>query len=409
MKALLIAKHWPELDATAAGRRTYDILNALQDFEFHSASASNFNKHSDLLVSQNIQCHQIKLNDESFDQFIAELNPDIVIYDRFMIEEQFSWRVKTFCPNAMTILDTSDLHCLRQARNTALHSGEALNLDNELALRERATIQRTDLTIMISNAEMDILKNHFCILSNKLHYYPFVINAENLAVQYPVFSERNHLMMIGNFLHEPNSDAARFMANEIWPLVHKQLPEAQLHIYGAYHSDKHQQLHQPKKNVFLKGRCENALETMAQYKINLAPLRFGAGMKGKVLEGWLTNTATIGSPIAFEAMLFGQNLGFTPSINPNDIAQIIIKTYNNESTFDLITKIGRTQLINHFDENTHNSSLKTKILEHQNSLKANRKLDFYQSMFWQKQMRAEQYMSKWIESKNQLAKLPTAL
>ena len=405
MKALLIAKHWPELDATAAGRRTFDILNALQDFEFHSASASNFNNHSSLLVSHNIQCHQIKLNDASFDQFIEALNPDIVIYDRFMIEEQYSWRVKTFCPNAMTILDTSDLHCLRQARKTALHSGEPLNLNNDVALREIASIQRTDLTIMISIVEMDILKNHFGISSNKLHYYPFVINKATLTVKYPEFSGRNHLMMIGNFLHEPNSDAARFMTKEVWPLVHAQLPDAQLHIYGAYHSDKHQQLNQPNKNVLLKGRCTDALKTMAQYKINLAPLRFGAGMKGKVLEGWLTHTATIGSPIAFEAMQFKEDLGFTPTCDPTELAQTIVDTYNNEATFTAITQIGHNQLIKYFDEIQHNSLLKDTITGHQIKLSKNRQLDFYQSLFWQKQMRAEQYMSKWIESKNQIAKL----
>ena len=334
MKALLIAKHWPEPDATAAGRRTFDILNALNGFDFHCASAGSFNKHSEVLESQSIQCHQIKLNDDSFDQFIEALKPDIVIYDRFMIEEQFSWRVKTFCPDAMTILDTSDLHCLRQARKTALHCGEPLNLNNDIALREIASIQRTDLTIMISSIEMEILKNHFAVASHKLHYYPFVINNQRLSDSYPSFSQRNHLMMIGNFLHEPNSDAARFMENEVWPIIHKAIPQAQLHIYGAYHSDKHQQLHQPKKNVHLKGRCEDALVTMAQYKINLAPLRFGAGMKGKVLEGWLTHTATLGSPIAFEAMLFDEDLGFSPSINANELAQSVIDTYNNESTFN---------------------------------------------------------------------------
>ena len=67
-----------------------------------------------------ISCSFVQLNDRSFNTFVEELNPDVVIFDRFMTEEQFGWRVMDSCPNAIRVLNTEDLHFLREARHKAL-------------------------------------------------------------------------------------------------------------------------------------------------------------------------------------------------------------------------------------------------------------------------------------------------
>ena len=85
----------------------------------------------------------IDLNDTSFDHFIDEQRPDIVLFDRFMTEEQFGWRVERQCPAALRILETVDLHCLREARRIALTKGRKptqLDLSGDLAKREIAAI-----------------------------------------------------------------------------------------------------------------------------------------------------------------------------------------------------------------------------------------------------------------------------
>ena len=87
----------------------------------------------------------------------------MVIFDRFMIEEQFGWRVEKTCPQALRVLDTSDLHCLREARQTQLKQGGVLDLYNEIALREIAAIHRSDLTLMISEYEIELMREQFAI------------------------------------------------------------------------------------------------------------------------------------------------------------------------------------------------------------------------------------------------------
>ena len=98
------------------------------------------------LASLNVDKKSIALNCSSFDAFIKELNPAVVLFDRFMIEEQFGWRVAENCPDALRILDTEDLHCLRLARQKAFKANRdfttADTLKEDVAKREIASILR---------------------------------------------------------------------------------------------------------------------------------------------------------------------------------------------------------------------------------------------------------------------------
>ena len=102
-----------------------------------------------------------------------------MIFDRFTIEEQFGWRVVEQCPNALRILDTEDLHCLRRGRRMAFKDGKAFDrsyLINDTAKREIASIFRCDMNLIISEVEMTILKEEFKVDEQLLLYLPFLIN-----------------------------------------------------------------------------------------------------------------------------------------------------------------------------------------------------------------------------------------
>src|SRR5690606_21959094 len=100
-----------------------------------------------------------------------------VLFDRFMIEEQYGWRVQQECPSALKILDTEDLHSLRHARQQVVKKGkehQALDLYSDLAKREIAAILRCDLSLIISEIEMDLLLSTYHIDPSLLHYLPFL-------------------------------------------------------------------------------------------------------------------------------------------------------------------------------------------------------------------------------------------
>ena len=212
-----------------------------------------------------------------------------------MMEEQFGWRVEKHSPQALRLLDTEDLHCLRNARHNALKQQRALtsrDLASDLAIREVSSILRCDLSLMISDVEIELLKDRFRVCSSLLHHCRFMLpNIDsNVQAGWPEYNRRQHFISIGNFRHEPNWDAVLHLKQTIWPLIRKQLPQAEIHIYGAYPPPKATQLHNEKQGFKVLGWAKNAQSVMKSARVCLAPLRFGAGIKGKLAEAMLCGT-----------------------------------------------------------------------------------------------------------------------
>ena len=294
MKTLFIGKIWPEPASSAAGRRALDLLRALAAPGWpvtFACAAQKSERSADLQAELGIDTAAIALNDSSFDAWVQQLAPDLVLFDRFMTEEQFGWRVENACPDALRVVDTSDLHFLREARGQSLRTGHPPDLRNDIALREIASLLRSDLALVVSEYERDLLLAEFAFPPHLLAYWPLL--ADGLLPNPPSFENRQHCLMIGSFLHEPNWDAARWCREQIWPLVRAQLPGAECHLYGSYPPPKPQSLHAPQLRFHLRGQADDALATMARYRLNLAPLRFGAGLKGTLFDGFRAATPSI--------------------------------------------------------------------------------------------------------------------
>ncbi|WP_246540376.1 hypothetical protein [sulfur-oxidizing endosymbiont of Gigantopelta aegis] len=179
---LFIGHLWPEPSSSAAGYRTLALLKALQsesNWQIYFSSAADKTEYCANLEQLNITSQAIKLNDSSFDDFILTIQPDIVIYDRFITEEQFAPRVQAHFPAAINILDTQDLHFLRRARQKALQSKQELDLYSDDCVREIGAILRCDLSLIISSYEMQLLTEQFNIAAEILLYCPFMLTLEN--------------------------------------------------------------------------------------------------------------------------------------------------------------------------------------------------------------------------------------
>ena len=179
---LIIGAVWVEPNSSAAGKRMLQLIAQFleRDYKITFASPAQKNEKAIDLFSLGINEVSIALNNVSFDNFIKELNPTIVLFDRFMMEEQFGWRVAENCPNAVRILDTEDLHFLRKTRQQQLKKGEAFTndalLQSDDTKREIASILRCDVSLIISTYEMDLLKSVFKIDEKILYYLPFLLD-----------------------------------------------------------------------------------------------------------------------------------------------------------------------------------------------------------------------------------------
>jgi glycosyltransferase involved in cell wall biosynthesis len=424
MKALLIIGYvWPEPKSSAAGSRMMELIQLFLAQQWHIifASAAALSEHRADLSGLGVQEKTIALNDSSFNEFIAELKPEAVLFDRFFTEEQFGWRVEQVCPKALRILDTEDLHSLRYARHKLLKNSQkgaqneierqsvdpilasvevlyAQMANEDMAQREIAAIFRCDLTLMISKFEIDLLIQYFSVPKQILIYCPFLSKQESRASLN--FHERQHFISIGNFRHEPNWDAVLYLKHAIWPLIRAHLPNAELNIYGAYPPPKATQLQNSKQGFYVKGWADDALAVMQQARICLAPLRFGAGIKGKLMDAMRSGTPSVTTTVGAEAMTGSLMWGGLIENNAQDIAAAAIKLYSNESLWEKCQKQGSAILQNYFGCADHSQLLIERLKSLQGQLEQERQQNFIGAMLRHHSLKSTQYMSQWIEAKN---------
>lgn len=402
-KSLLVLGFvWPEPKSSAAGNRMMQLIELFQreNYEITFASTAQNLEFSEDVSSIGVIPKTIDLNSATFDVFVKELNPDIVLFDRFMVEEQFGWRVSENCPNALKILDTEDLHCLRQARQLAVKENREFALEDlysDVAKREIASILRCDISLLVSEFEMELVQNQFRVSKDLLYYLP--IFAERIE-EIPTFEERKDFVFIGNFLHEPNWDCVKYLSEVIWPLVHLKLPDAKLLVYGAYPSQKVLELHNPKQNFYIMGRAENALDVVKKAKIVLAPIRFGAGIKGKLIEAMQCGTPSVTSSIGAEAM--ARNLDWNGFIKdtPKDFVEAAVLLYQEYTLWKKSQENGFEILEKRYKKADFEKEFTTEINSLLDNLKQHRNSNFIGSILQHHSLSSTKYMSKWIEEKN---------
>jgi glycosyltransferase involved in cell wall biosynthesis len=405
---LIIGAVWVEPNSSAAGSRMMQLIELFlkKNYKVVFTSASQKNENALNLCTLQIEEVSIELNNTSFDIFIQDLQPSIVMFDRFMTEEQFGWRVAENCPNALRILDTEDLHFLRKVRHQQLKKGEDFTnealLKSDDAKREIASILRCDLSLIISTYEMDLLKSVFKIDEKILHYLPFLFDKidEHQTKNWKTFEERKHFVFIGNFFHKPNLDAVLTLKKEIWPTIKKAIPEAEVHIYGAYVNQQVQQLDNRKEGFIIKGFAENSKEVVENAKIVLAPLRFGAGIKGKLTEAMICGTPSITTNIGAEGM--HSNLPWNGFVIDSfkQFAKQAIELYSDEIVWSNSQKNGITIINQIYDKEKLESPFINKVQEIQENLDEHRTQNFLGSLLQHQTLQASKFMSKWIEAKN---------
>ena len=407
-KLLIIGTVWPEPNSSAAGGRMLQLITLFQNqgLEIVFASPALDSDFMVDLATLNVTKKSIVLNCSSFDIFVKELNPTIVLYDRFMMEEQFGWRVAENCPDALRILDTEDLHCLRLARQKAFKEKRLFEVEDllkeDVAKREIASILRSDLSLIISEFEMDVLKTTFKIDEKLLYYLPFLLEPISKATfkKFPFFENRKNFIFIGNFLHEPNWNAVQYLKETIWPLLRKQLPEVELHIYGAYPSQKVMQLHQPKEGFYIKGRANDANEVVQNARLILAPLRFGAGIKGKLTEAMQCGTPSITSTIGAESM--HGHLPWSGFVT-DDIPEFIkasVQFYQDDKLWHKAQENGISIINQRYSKELFENDFALKVQFLSFNLHQHRLDNFLGSLLHHHTLNSTKYMSRWIEAKN---------
>jgi len=297
-KLLIIAHLWPESNTTAAGQHLLTLIQSFKNakYQVHLGCTLDKTPLGDSLSEYDIQVHRIALNCNSFDELLVDLRPEVVLFDRFISEEQFGWRVYKNLPQCLTLLNTEDLHSLRLSRSKGKEEEWETT---DTFKREIASFYRVDKVLIISREEINKLTALLPSIGSKLIYAPLIIHRREIT---------NHInrkswsfVFFGSGKH-PGNKATLQRIIEMWPNILKIQPESSLFIFGAYYPESLINKANKLKQVSFLGWVEDLDTILHNYQFLLSPTPFGAGLKGKVLQSINNGVICLCSSIASEGI-----------------------------------------------------------------------------------------------------------
>lgn len=407
MKTLIIGKVWPEPCSSAAGRRMQQIIQMLlQKGEVHFACASAKTGNEVDIEKWGVHTKTICINDDAVNEYFFHLNPDVVIFDRFMVEEQYGWRIIEQCPQALRVLNTEDLHFLRKTRHQWVQKTQAIASDvkeldfrNDEMVRELAAIFRCDWTWLVSPFEMDLLSQEMHVPQEKLFYLPLFYETQPIEQN----QAAKDFLFIGNFMHEPNADAVRMLVEGgIWERIRQALPEATLKIVGAYPKQHFLNYSNHQKGIEVLGHAKKIETIYAHTRVAVMPLRFGAGVKGKVLESLSYGVPFISTQMGTEGLFLDTLLTHCEAQNWDEFVAKAIVLYQNDTVRNEFVEKGNKILQQHYSPTVWNERF-VKALEQQvETYQVRREKQYFSYMLQHQSLMSMRYLSKWIMEKNKM-------
>ena len=339
----------PEIDKDAGSVNAFYSMRILIEmgYRVHFIPGTNFahwGQSTKTLQSMGVECiyHPFYSNMETFlkergDKF------DYVILSRAEINEMYLKQIRKKCPSAKVINNTVDLHYLRMEREAELTGDENLkDVASKMKEQELAIMKATDATIVLSSHEYDLLSKHKTI-QKKLWNVPLIQPKSNTSV---TFNASKDIVFIGGYKHPPNVDAVEWLVDKVWPAMQKKLPEAKLIICGSSMPDHFKSF--ASEDIIIKGFVPDLDELLSKTRLTIAPLRFGAGQKGKVTSSFGAGVPCVGTDVAFEGMPEDGLVDIKlEAKSPEDFAALASQVYNDEKLWNKISKAG----LDYYDQN----------------------------------------------------------
>ena len=337
---LIIDEIIPEFNKDSGSRRLTEIIKLLLKNKvsvFLIADLKQYKYKSDYI--QKFKDLGVNVYQPSIDQkgqlvtkedFIKLITPkiDVAWLHRPTIFSKFQSLVKTANPNIKLVFDMVDFHYVRLLREYELNKDEALKAEAEKFLKiELENCENADVVIAISTTDKELLKQHFntdekVVLISNIHQH--IDKSDN----FNSFENRKDLLFVGSFRHDPNSDAVKYLKEDIMPLVWKVIPDLKVNIIGSYITEEIEALASDKFKLL--GFVDDLNAVINTTKLFVAPLRFGAGIKGKIGQSLEHSLPLVTTNVGAEGFDFGEQTNVMIANNAEAIAQKVIDLYTNK-------------------------------------------------------------------------------
>lgn len=270
----------------------------------------------------------------SVEQYLSQHGEqyDVVVVFRLLAAERNLAAIRKYCPNAKLVFHTSDLHHLRELREAELVDSDDLRrAAEETRKREMRIIQAADATIVHSSTEKELLEAELAGEIRKSNIYLFSWAIDVPGTMTP-FERRRDIAFIGGFQHQPNVDSVCWFANKIFPLIRQRLPEVVLHIVGSRPTPEVLALEGD--GIKVVGFVEDLREVLDRCRMSVVPMRYGAGIKGKIGTSLSYGVPCVATSIGAEGMDLTDGDGVLVADDPSDFADAVVQLYRDSELWN---------------------------------------------------------------------------
>ncbi len=337
-KNILIIDHYvPTFDKDSGSYRMYNILKILSELghkvTFIGDNLMPLEPYTGLLQQYGVEVIYAPYI-KSINDYLVEKGKffDVAIISRSHIAKNHISTVRRYCSKAKIIFDTVDLQYLREMRRATVENNENVLKDAQATkVMELKLAKEFDVTLVVSPVEKDIILKEdpslkIEILSNIHEIYP----------PKKVFSEREGIMFLGGFDHLPNMDAVKYFVKEILPIIKKEIPSIKFYIVGSNPPREIEKL--SSEHVIVTGYVKDLTPYFENCRIFVAPLRYGAGVKGKIGESMAHGLPVVTTSIGSEGMNLTHEENVFVSDRPDEFAKYVLTMYKDEVIWNKISK-----------------------------------------------------------------------
>ena len=259
---------------------------------------------------------------------------DLAFLFRPAVVQKHLQAVRKYAPQAKVLFYTHDLHYLRMLREAALqNNSDKKTAALEMKQIELAAMRAVDASILVSPAEMEVLRTD--LPDQKLHVLPLILDIPGTDIP---FSQRNDIVFVGGFQHPPNIDAVQHFVAEVMPRLRPLLPGIRFFVVGSKPTAEIHAL--AGDDVIISGFIPDLTSYLNRMRVAVAPLRYGAGVKGKIGTAMAAGLPTVATELGAEGMGLTDGENIFVADDPQLYAEVIARLYKDESLWNHVSRSG---------------------------------------------------------------------
>ena len=268
---------------------------------------------------------------------------DAAMASRHYVASESFPLLRKYAPRAKLLFDTVDLHYLRERRQAEL-SGDAaaLRAADRTRTQELALIRHADATLVVSEAERVLLATDAPGADVRV-----LSNLHRDAPQGPPWSQRDGVLFVGGFRHPPNVDAVLWFVREVFPRIRAALPRIEFHCVGGDVPEAIARL-AGIDGVRIHGHVPDLQPLLDAARVSVAPLRYGAGVKGKVNQAMAHGLPVVATSPAVEGMHLRDGEDVLVADDAEAFADAVVRLHGNEALWTRLAANGRANVAAHF-------------------------------------------------------------